>query len=427
MTIAGLTLPFVSAPDPDVSGEGSLDPLGLARIADRLADEIAPEVTARMSRIRFVTAIAACSALVERPIELVGADGTPAYLAFEWLVVEAFVRRRPDGALDGVPGSQKARRQLRSPNAHLDAGSYLQIPKVFGFHGVYKRLARDMQVVDEVLGLLPRGEGLLRVWERETGLGGFLMGRQRLARRLLDEVRAALDGGRVRASPRAHLWGDVSRVFAPSGAGPRERALLWKLLTDPVHPMRRELAELVRRHGRPEHTEREEIEQFLTLDVSPELATRLAAIGAYEALVRELDDGLQILRVLASALMPAPVRPSRAAAHPGLARAAGSVASAVAAASAALAPLGLEVDVEDALGSFRDVRSPEAFVEALLDRHDGVQRDKGKRSWFERDERGFAVRPAAQRHDPIAPRTEYLHPYRIYSLRSFASDLHPAS
>lgn len=54
---AGLTLPFVTAADPDRAGEGSLDPLGLARIAERLADELAPEVTARMSRVHFVTAI----------------------------------------------------------------------------------------------------------------------------------------------------------------------------------------------------------------------------------------------------------------------------------------------------------------------------------------------------------------------------------
>lgn len=76
--LAGLTLPFVTVSDPDTLGEGSLDPLGLSRIAERLADEIAPEVTARMARIRFLTAIAACSQVLEGPVEIVGLDGTPA-------------------------------------------------------------------------------------------------------------------------------------------------------------------------------------------------------------------------------------------------------------------------------------------------------------------------------------------------------------
>jgi hypothetical protein len=71
MTV-GLTLPFVTEPDPDRAGEGSLDPLGLARLAERLADEVAAEVTARMSRIRFLTAIAVSSHILMEPADLVG-------------------------------------------------------------------------------------------------------------------------------------------------------------------------------------------------------------------------------------------------------------------------------------------------------------------------------------------------------------------
>ena len=144
----GLTLPFVTAADPDRAGEGSLDPLGLARIAERLADELAPEVTARMSRARFVTAIAVGSHVLREPADWVGPDGTPAYLAFEWHVVEAFVRSRPETGTDAVPGIQKARARLRESRRHLHKNSYLQTPKVFGFHGVYKRLAKDLEIVE---------------------------------------------------------------------------------------------------------------------------------------------------------------------------------------------------------------------------------------------------------------------------------------
>src|SRR4051812_5913001 len=244
---AGLTLPFVTEADPDTQQEGSLDPLGLARIADLLADEIAPQVTARMSRVRFLTAIAACSSVTEEPADILSADGIPAYLAFEWLVVEAMVRKSPTSGTDAVPGIQKARRRLRTEwGSHLDAGSYLQTPKVFGFHGVYKRLARDLEIVDDALGLLPAGEKLLETWERGLGLEGFTLKRRgtkggKLARRLGDEVGKALAAGAVRLGYSSAMWRDIAAAFAPGDAPRSERQLVWKWLTSTRRPVQDEL------------------------------------------------------------------------------------------------------------------------------------------------------------------------------------------
>ena len=53
-----LTLPQLSDADPTISGEGSLDPLGMAQLADRLAESLLPGLRARMRRIRFLTASA---------------------------------------------------------------------------------------------------------------------------------------------------------------------------------------------------------------------------------------------------------------------------------------------------------------------------------------------------------------------------------
>lgn len=116
-SIAGLTLPHLSAPDPEVAGEGSLDPLGLAAIADRLAEEIAPDVRARMHRIRFVAAIAVGAAACESLTDVLPADGvsTPA-LCFEWLLIEAADRTVPyAGRLTSGPekdGDEVAQRRL---------------------------------------------------------------------------------------------------------------------------------------------------------------------------------------------------------------------------------------------------------------------------------------------------------------------------
>jgi hypothetical protein len=424
----GLTLPFVTAADPDRAREGSLDPLGLARIADRLADELAPEVTARMSRVRFVTAIAVASHVLVEPAELVGADGTPAYLAFEWHVVEAFVRGRPETGTDAVPGIQKARAQLREWSRHLHKDSYLETPKVFGFHGVYKRLAKDLEIVDDNLVSLANGDALVELWERDQGLDGFSTRRAgseggKFAAVLAGEVRRALDKGSVQLGPNSKWWRAISST--PGAAGEKERRRLWRWFTETRHPVRRELATLIAANKGWQLSERETVERLLALDLSGELRTRLNAIVAYEAAVRSLDDGFRLLRSIASQRTPSAVSPYEVAHHPKFRPVADALPDALKVAAERLEEVGLAVDLETTLGQLAERMSRVQLVEAILDRHDTVQSAKGKRSWFERDEQGFAVRGIGRLDEQFVERVEYLHPYRIYALRSFAQDLRP--
>jgi len=428
--LAGLTLPFVTEADPDRVGEGSLDPLGLGRIAERLADELAPEVTARMSRIRFLTAMAACSHALDAPADLIGPDGTPSYLAFEWHVIEAFVRTRPDSGTDAVPGIGKARARLSDRRRHLDAGSYLQTPKVFGFHGVYKRLAKDLDVVDDELLLLGRGESLIEVWEHEQGLGGFARKRPstpggRLAQRLASEVRRALDKGAVQLGPTSGVWKTISYALAPGGAGRGERLRLWEWLTDARQPIRRELAVLVAKDPDAEGTERTTLEQMLASGVSSALRERLEAVDAFEAAIRPLDDAFRLLRSIASQRVPSPVPTADAATNPKVRALSDAIPQALEAAIEPLEAVGLAAEFETALGSLGEDMAADHRVEALLDRHGAVQAAKGKRSWFDRDERGFAVRGIGRLDDAFVERSAYLHPYRLTALRSFARDLRP--
>ncbi len=67
-------LPFLTAPDPAVSGEGAIDPLGFATVGDRLADWFLPGMTARMIRPRFLTAIAVSAVVCEGMEEEIAAD-----------------------------------------------------------------------------------------------------------------------------------------------------------------------------------------------------------------------------------------------------------------------------------------------------------------------------------------------------------------
>src|SRR5262249_29416256 len=136
-----MLMPYRTLADPETQGEGSIDPLGLATLADHLADWMLPGMTARMWRPRVLTTIAVTSLVVEPLAEELAKDGgTPPWLVFEWHYVEAMAAiTDTDGSgLRRIPGIDKARRSLRE-RVPLNAGRYLKTPKVFGYDGVYKR------------------------------------------------------------------------------------------------------------------------------------------------------------------------------------------------------------------------------------------------------------------------------------------------
>jgi len=248
-----MLIPYRTLFDPETQGEGSIDPLGLATTADRLANWILPGMTARMWRPRFVTAIAVASLVVEPFGDELAADNvTPPWLVLEWYYVEALAGiREASDDLRRVPGIDKARRALRD-GVPMNADRFLKTPKVFAFHGVYKRLARHVDVVDDELALGETCYRLLRTWEVEQGLSGFA-DRERvngdaakLRRTLRDAVRGGIDASQTM---RRGQWpGAVFFVehLMPHRAGRREVELLWQLLVASAAEPRGEVFRLVR-------------------------------------------------------------------------------------------------------------------------------------------------------------------------------------
>jgi hypothetical protein len=227
-------LPFLSLPDPKVSGEGALDPLGLATIADRLADWILPGFTARMARPRFLTAMAVAAVVCDGFEDEATADGTPAHLVFEWHLVEAFVRAAERATVSRTPGIDKAT-TARNEGVPMSARRYLKTPMVFGFHGVYKRLGRHLGVVDDELTLGESGYALLKVWEREQGIPRFVESIGRGGSHAFREtVRAAvIDGvaaGCTKRSSGWRGWEMLAKHLSPGLAGKRERETIRFLL-----------------------------------------------------------------------------------------------------------------------------------------------------------------------------------------------------
>ena len=226
----GLEAPLLSVFDPPEEGEGGVDPLSLQPTYERLAERIYPFMTVRMSHIRFLTALAVIARVCEGLEDEVAADGaTPAWLVAEWYIVEGLVRRRELLSQSGrlrIPGSQKVERALRD-GRRLGAAAYLKTPTVFGFTGIYKRLATGLQIVTDEAGLDSGAVELLAAWERSQQMPGFRDGvtgeGAAFSRRL--SVRRGCGAAQGLHGPARRMAGIRSHRAAPrSGPGREERS-----------------------------------------------------------------------------------------------------------------------------------------------------------------------------------------------------------
>ena len=423
---AGLTLPTLTVADPPVSGEGSLDPLGMAALADRIADQLVPDVRARMSRVRFLTAMAVSSIVTDEVGDVLVIDGraTPS-LVFEWLLLEGFVRKKIE-LPTGVPGITKAR-GVRSNGGRLGAGTYLKAPGVFGFNGVYKPLATGIDLVTDDLMPEGRASDLVAAWEREQNLPGFLSGSSssaggKLRVRLASAVRAAVDA-RVCAEPdQSPVWNELPHRLLPIGPGRDEARLLREWLTD--HPIRGELARLI---APLEEGSDNELLPKVRDKASIDLRLPIDAALAYEAFTSHLEVAFRALLRRSTQLNSSPLTPAMAEELTSVREAAKVLPSLFTAAVDAVAPLGLHLDLERRLGAFAEPMTPTGLADALLLHHNQIQGDKvphGKRPWFEPHGAGVVVR-GPYRVDAAPERRPFVHPMRVWSLHQFLRDTAP--
>lgn len=432
-----MPMPYRSLADPETQSEGSIDPLGLASLADQLADWLLPGMTARMWRPRFLAAIAASSFLVEPFEEDIGKDGvSPAWIALEWYYVEAVAALADEngGNLRRVPGIDKARRALRE-RVPLSARRYLKTPKVFGFHGVYKRLARTLDIVDDSLRLGEKGYNLLKIWQEEQGLPGFLDGNHasgegaRIVRTVRDALREALDSGQTQ---RQGAWAGASLFvnhLLPHTPGYRESDFLWQRLT--AAEPRGEVFTLMRDRavsaGLDEPLGERGALRNLLDRTSAELRWRLEAIEGYERFCRPLQESWDVLRNLSTLKRPAVVLPEDFAGHHRVAQLVPEIARSIKEGRRFLSGSPIEVGFDALVGAFEATGNAQDLFRALWDHHQSVQKGKppeGKRPWFEEaGEGGLVVRPPYRIDQAVPVREAFVHPYRLWSVASFIEDL----
>jgi hypothetical protein len=431
-----LDLPFLSLPDPATTGEGVLDPLGLAAVADRLADQILPGLRARMSRPRFLTSIAVASVVCEGLEEVSGADGlTPAYLAFEWLLVEGFVRAGDKYSVQRTPGILKAR-EAKDSGEKMSPRAYLHIPTVFGFHGVYKPLARSLGVVDDDLNLSDNGYALLRCWEKEQGLEGFAGNApssgpgERVRKILHSAVEEALyNGHTTRSAGWREGWEFFADHLSPSQLGRDEAHRIHQLLLDSHAGLRGEVFRLVKPIRRQDISEAATVREVILKKASRELNAMVKAITAYEEVASLLEDAFDWIRYMSSAAGARAVTVSDFEHKRKATAIARNLPAALERAGRALECATAETQETFASlsGAFSGVSSPSDLFEAVLSRHGAVQKAKqpvGKRDWFERSSEGGAfVRIPYRLKAPPEAREYWNRPYRINAAISFNADL----
>jgi hypothetical protein len=429
-----IAFPFMTAYDPPGTSEGSLDPLGLYQIADQLGVRLVPAVRERMQRARFLTAMVV-GAIVTQGLEddPRKRDASP-YLVWEWLVVEALVRTRKEDPADwGVAGSQVARRAL-DQHGYLDARSYLKTPRIFGFNGVYKRLAVHLGLVDVHLGAGPAATELVTAWAEDRWPGRPDRAKQVLAR-WTDAVKRSLGETpqRTKAGWNGEGWTELAEAIAPSDCGLGERKVLTKLLHSKGERGLGALTALWQlQRGMNGDDFREEALHDRLEASEPAYGPLLEAIRAYEAFARSLEDAFDVLRTRAGAVDARGFTVTDIASEGGFRESVEGLHRRFERAYRALgevhvANTSLQELLRRRFEAFGQPLDARAVALALCVHHEGIQKAKaasGKRPWFDRlgDDKIYIRQQYRIPEREILP-GRYVHDYRGKPIRRFWKDL----
>lgn len=429
-----LPFPLLSARDPRDEKEGGLDPLGLAGIAEQLAIKLVPGVRERMRHPGFLTIIAAGLEICrDFDVQALAADRvSPPWMVFEWTVVEALVRTKDGTDVFTLPGSEKAGTAL-SQGVPLSAPRYLKSPFVFGFHGVYRALARDTGI--DLSGYLGEtGHELVEVWSKEQGSPGFLGTAggdgARLKKDLASAVEAGVATGAVARKSPWHGWRKIREHLAPDRMGKNERAQLRKTMLAPTAGGREEVLRfLCSPEGQDAylHNGDRGFYEALQARVSSSLKPQMAAILLYEQFARLCQDAFDDALVEMTRSASVPVTPKQLAGLAAVKKAAKEAPRLFQDVLEALNALGLALRFSEGFARLGDRGSAADWAERLLAHHMANQQRKfpdGKSPWFERyDDGRVMVRPLYRREIGARNDLAFVHGYRCRPLQSFATDL----
>jgi hypothetical protein len=432
--MTGIQLPKLTDYDPAKSAEGALDPLGLYAIADNLAVKLVPGIRERMSHPRFLTAIAVGAALnSEWDEDCLAADGqSEPYMVYEWLAVEGLVRKRGDNGIVGLPGILKTRDCIKQ-GLKLSAARYLKTASVFGFHGVYRLLSTNLDIVrDGLLG--NNGYELLSTWEKEQRLSGFLSGNggpgSSCRTQIQGAIKDSIQKGHVDRSPTWQGWAFFGEHLFPNKIPEKERSILTRMLSSSADTNRNEVLRfLVSGKGQgvfDESRSEKSFHQGLFPGATGETKRLLEAIQSYEIFCRLLQDAFDDCLV-AMTNKRARLYPKELAGLEGCALAIKKVPVIFDEVADRVGDQGQSDRFLSNFNVFGAKWDAVEWTSHLLDHHIKVQRNKppnGKNPWFERfDDGSVVIRAGYRKAEGGRHDDSYVHMYRTNSLWTFAQDL----
>lgn len=431
-------VPYFSEKDDAEKGEGGIDPLGLEAIAEALGTKMVPGVRERQTHPRYLTAIAVGLAVCERFDDgTLAKDGvSEPWQVFEWYLVEGLVRTA-DGRTRGVPGSQKTLKAVLE-KVPLSARRYLKTPTVFGFHGIYRLLARTLGI--EQAGRLGEfGYELLEVWASERGLTGFVGSGNGPGQVFKDQLyRAIEDGLEAGATARKEGWAGwnlLRQHLDPFDAGARESTLIMRGLLEDPKGLRKPVIEfLTSQTGcnvwKTSNGSERRFHEALRSTANAELQQLLDAISLYERFCRLCQDAfddclVEMTRTSAKTSL------AQLGKIPSVEKASLDVPKLFSELVDRLEPFKQAGRFQESFQTLATACSPAEWIGLLTDHHRDTQKRKppeGKQPWFERfDDGSLILRPLYKRNTIGLHDDSYVHAYRTAPLWSFAEDLRAVS
>jgi hypothetical protein len=216
----------------------------------------------------------------------------------------------------------------------------------------------------------------------------------------------------------------------PTKAGPKESELIWRQLKSGTTGFRAEVLDfVVSRAGKDllqAGTKEKQLYRELKKIASRELRERIETIECYERFCRLLLDAFESCRYEITQTHRG-VQPGDLAKLRPVTKAADKLPEAFVAAAASIPDPARRTRFESAFQEVAQKRPAVDFVLALYEHHKRVQKAKppeGKTPWLEQHFDGsILIRPEYQLDDAPEPSTEFVNPYRLKSLWSFATDL----
>ncbi|MBU1101434.1 MAG: hypothetical protein KKA84_13625 [Bacteroidetes bacterium] len=429
-------IPRLSQYDPVVSSEGTLDPLGLFPISDKLALLLFPGLRERMSHPRFLTLIALGTVICsDFDDDVVASDGvTEPWQIFEWYVVQSLVttfRKEDPTQLRGLPGVEKVTSAITN-NIPLNRANYLKLPTVFGFTGVYRTLAKELKLIEgNRLGEF--GDELVRAWEQEENQYGFYANPEgpgkELRKKLFDAIKDSLENAVVKRNTNWTGFYNLGQHIAPYKLNKKEEEIIYKAVLGKREQLSREIIKFYETKDAAglwyKVKSEKQLQMALRKVASPKLKEILDLIMLYEEFARKLQDAFDIILFLMTGNNGLSVKDLTK--HSEFGKLLRDTHLLYDQTYQKLEQHGIAGDFEKRFSSFSLKYTVEEAILNLLKHHEITQKNKpphGKKAWYSRSEDGRLYIEAATRKDERPELTdEYVHYYRTRPIYSFLRDL----